>query len=100
MSDKPIISAENVPTVAAVAFVLALLSLGYGFYVHRQVNITAVGAVALDVRAAKRDTEFEKEITALKERVAKLEAQPMAAPPLNATVAETAPAAPTEAPKK
>lgn len=94
------ILAENLSTVVAVAAVVAILSLAYGVYLHRELSEVAVGAAALDVRAAKRDQDFEKEIKALTDRVSALEAKAAAMPAADAAApAVPAEAAPAEAAK-
>jgi hypothetical protein len=98
--NKSILSAENVPTVAAVALVLGLISIAYGFYVHRQVWEAAVGASALDVRAAKRDIEINKQIDDLKKRVDALEAAQKATAAAPMTDATSGAAAEPAAPAK
>jgi hypothetical protein len=92
VSDKPPVSPENVPTLAAVALILGLLSLGVGLWVRHQVNIAAVGLSSLDVVQAQRSKELEKQVKDLTDRVTKLEAAAA-----TTAAASTPPAAPTDA---
>jgi hypothetical protein len=94
MSDsKPILSSENVPTIAAVAVILGLLAISHGVYLHRQLLVVAVGTTALDARAGKADDARDKELADLKARLAALE-QHAAAPPVTAGAAAEVAAAP------
>ena len=87
MADRSVISPENIPTVVAVAAVSALLSFAFSIFVYRELKSVTIGAVALDVRAARRDIELERRIAALQERLTALEATTAAAP----SAASTAP---------
>lgn len=84
MSDTtPVISPENLPTVAAVGFVLALLSLAVNGVNYMRTNEVAVAVAAFELRdsneeASARDKSAQQ-ITALEARVAELEAQAKAA---------------------
>jgi hypothetical protein len=92
MSNKPILSPENVPTIAAVAAILSLMALAYGYYVHREVLRVAVASGPLDINAGKRDAALDQRLADVEKRLQALEA-----PPAPAALAE-APAAPAEAP--
>lgn len=89
---KAMIAPENVPTIAAVALVLAMLAFAYTAYVHRQVYHVAVGTVALEVKDASQEKEaYEAKIKLLEDRLAAVEGK-MAA----TTTASAEPAAPAE----
>ncbi len=90
------IAPENLSTVVAVAAVTALLALAYGVFLARQIEVVAVGATALDVKAARRDVELERQVADLQKRLDALEAAAKAQPTLTAGAGEGAPApAPT-----
>ena len=88
MSERSVIAPENIPTVVAVAAITALLSLAFTIFVYNELKAVTIGAVELDVRAARRDVELERRIKALDARLAELEA-PAAA---DATPSPTTPA--------
>ncbi|MFZ5481633.1 MAG: hypothetical protein ACOZNI_33025 [Myxococcota bacterium] len=97
---KPIISPENLPTVASVAVILSLLSIAYGVYLHREIMYATVGLLGVDARAAKLDEGRAKDLADLKTRIEALEAKlnAQAAAPADATAgaAAEAPAAPPQ----
>ena len=75
MSDsKPILSPENVPTIAAVGVVTGLLSLAFGFYLNNQIMRSAVMTGAIAIHQEKADAQAKKDLDALTARVALLEA--------------------------
>lgn len=80
MSERRLITPENIPLVVAVAAVTALASFTFAIYVHDELKAVTLGAVALDVKAVKRDVELERRIKALDARLRQLEAAD-AAPP-------------------
>ena len=86
-SSNPL-SLENLPTITAVAFILALLALAVTFMSLQRTSAALVQVASLELAAARRDTVIEKEVLALRSRIEALEAKAAAAPP--------APAAPTE----
>ena len=90
---KSLIAAENLPTVAATSLVLALLSVAFGYFVHREVLQLAGETGVYDVQAASRDAATKKEISALAERVSKLEAAAAAPVEVAADAAVAPPAA-------
>lgn len=83
-----LIGRENLNTVVAVAAVTALLALAYGVYLSRQIEVVAVGAAALDTKAARRDVGLQQQIDALQKRIVALEAA-VAASKQDGTVAGT-----------
>jgi hypothetical protein len=86
-SSNPL-SLENLPTITAVAFILALLALAVTFMSLQRTSAALVQVASLELAAARRDTVIEKEVLDLRSRIEALEAKAAAAPP--------APAAPTE----
>lgn len=83
--NNSLISSENLPTVTAVAFVLALLALALNAMNYMRTNEVATAVAAFEVgnsqeRAAAR-SKAAATVTALEARVAELEAQAKAAPP-------------------
>lgn len=73
MSDQPssgIFSQENVSTILAVTFILALVSLAFNFFIFARLNEVAVVASAIDVGMAAR---HGKALDELNTRVAELE---------------------------
>lgn len=89
-SSKPL-SLENLPTITAVAFILALLALSVTFMSLQRTGAALVEVASLELAAARRDTAIEKEVLELRSRLEALEAK-VAAPP-----ADPAPASPTPA---
>jgi len=87
MSDKSsLLSSDNIGTVVAVCFVIALLSLALNFYLYTQLNNVTVGVGNFEVAAAARDKTLRNEIGkigVMEQRVAELEATvaELAAPP-------------------
>ncbi|MFN7143739.1 MAG: hypothetical protein ACK4YP_08200 [Myxococcota bacterium] len=84
-----LIGRENLSTVVAVAAVTALLALAYGVYLSRQIEVVAVGAAALDTKAARRDVGLQQQIDALQKRIIALEAAAAASRQDGAPVAGT-----------
>lgn len=85
-----ILSQENVPTFVAVAMILALLALGLNYWVYRQVEVSTGISLMMDVNANNKNAEVKKEIVALTERLAALEAKAAAVPALSATAGAAA----------
>ncbi|MCB9743594.1 MAG: hypothetical protein H6740_13420 [Alphaproteobacteria bacterium] len=72
------VESSNLSTIAAVAFVLALLSLAINFYNSQRVNEAIIGFAKLDVAGAQRDGQLNekiKELESLQEKVGQLEAK-------------------------
>lgn len=81
-----IISQENLPTVTAVSFVVALLAVALTAVNHQRTSQVAAAVAGFEVGDAKAEAKLAKatsdKIAALEKRVAELEsaaAEPMAA---------------------
>ena len=73
MSDQPgIFSQENVSTILAVTFILALVSLAFNFFIYAQLNELATYASAVDVGMV---TRHDKKIADLEARLVEAEKQ-------------------------
>lgn len=77
---KPL-SLENLPTITAVAFILALLALAVTFMSLQRTGAALVEVASLELAAARRDTAIEKEVLDLRSRLEALEARAAAAAP-------------------
>ena len=79
MTREPIIHADNLPTLAVVTFILALLSLSLAFYNSKRTNQVVVGVAQVQQAAnqarIKAEARGQQRITTLEQRVAILEAQ-------------------------
>lgn len=91
VSSKPL-SLENLPTITAVAFILALLALAVTFMSLQRTSAALVQVAGLELAAARRDTAIEKEVLDLRSRIEALEAKAAA------TATAAAPAEPAAAP--
>ena len=91
VSSKPL-SLENLPTITAVAFILALLALAVTFMSLHRTSAALVQVAGLELAAARRDTAIEKEVLDLRSRIEALEAKAAA------TATAAAPAEPAAAP--
>lgn len=73
------IHADNLPTVAVITFILALLSLSLAFYNSKRTNQVVVGVAQVQQAANKARVQAEargqQRITTLEQRVAILESQ-------------------------
>ena len=73
MSDEStIISTDNMQTIVAVAFILAVLSLVLNFYNFRQVNVATAGLMGIDFAQIERSNSTNKKLS---ERLTALEAE-------------------------
>lgn len=90
------LSLENLPTITAVAFILALLALAVTFMSLQRTSAALVQVAGLELAAARRDTAIEKEVLDLRSRLEALEAKVAAAPaaPAEPATADAAPASP------
>ncbi len=82
------ISAENVPTFAAVGLAAAILALLLGAYTLIEARTAGVATAGLMVAAADSDREVHAKIEALEARIAALEQAPPPAPPVEEPVEE------------
>ncbi|MDP2307685.1 MAG: hypothetical protein Q8P18_16800 [Pseudomonadota bacterium] len=80
MSEKSVIAPQHIPTIVAIAVMTALASFAYSLFVYDELKDVTVGAVELDVRAARRDVELERQIKQLEARLRVLEAPAGIAP--------------------
>jgi len=92
-----VLSNENLPTISAVAFVLALLGLAVASFNTIKINQTATAVAAFELRDARQEkttgTARDATVQALEARLAKLEAaQAAAAAPAADGSGEAAPA--------
>jgi hypothetical protein len=79
MSEKStLISGENLPTIAVVAFVLALLSLAMNYYNYTRIDQVVAGQLEITEKTVDRVRNNAKnypteKLTALEARIADLE---------------------------
>ena len=94
-SSNPL-SLENLPTITAVAFILALLALAVTFMSLQRTSAALVQVASLELAAARRDTVIEKEVLDLRSRLEALETKAAAAPatPAEPAAVVAAPASP------
>ena len=94
-SSNPL-SLENLPTITAVAFILALLALAVTFMSLQRTSAALVQVASLELAAARRDTVLEKEVLHLRSRLGALETTAAAAPaaPAEPAAVVAAPASP------
>lgn len=73
MSDESsIISTDNIQTIVAVAFILAVLSLVLNFYNFRQVNVATAGLMGVDFAQIEKANASNKKLS---ERLTALETE-------------------------
>jgi len=72
--EKSVISAENLPTVAAIAAVAAILSLAFNFFNYTRTSQVVAGFSALEINGARRDADIRKDIDKLKDLEGRLQA--------------------------
>ena len=92
MSEKSgVFSQENLSTIVAVTFVLALVSLAFNFFTFSRLNEVAVVAGAVDVGVNAKHTQS---IDELRTKIAALEGEVAAAKKAAADAKKAAAAAP------
>ena len=83
-NDSPIISRDNLPTVAAVGFIVAVIALAFALWGFMDVRKTAAVTTAVYTSEFKSNQALaaaETKIAELEKRVAALEAAPAAPEP-------------------
>ena len=82
---KSVLSPENLPTIAAVAFVLGLLAVSLNVANFVRTNKVAVAVASLEYRDLQdekaTDTDYKAKIAALEARLATMEAKAAAMAP-------------------
>jgi ABC-type phosphate transport system auxiliary subunit len=79
MVDNGIIKAQNLQTIVAVSFILALLSIGMNFYNITLVNQLTAGMLDLEAASIKAnvrsEADLQRQITELTRKVEALDAE-------------------------
>ncbi|MCB9759296.1 MAG: hypothetical protein H6739_05610 [Alphaproteobacteria bacterium] len=90
------VTQQNLSTIAAVAFILALLSLAINFYNYQRTNSVVRGTVKVDYQASQREAAVNERVSSLESQLKELQGRLDAA---EAAAAAAAAPAEGEAPK-
>lgn len=90
------LSNQNMSSIVAVAFILSLLSLALNFYNYQRTNETIRGFARIDLQAAQREADMNKQLAGVQDVNKSLEALSARVAAVEAAKAATAEAAPAK----
>lgn len=61
------LSSQNMSSIVAVAFILSLLSLALNFYNYQRTNETIRGFARIDLQAAQREADINKQLAGVQD---------------------------------